>query len=468
MLRAMDATESPALTVIVPAYNNGVDLDQTLRSLTRQTLAPEQFQVVVGDDGSAEPLAPIVEAYADRLDVTCVRADRNGGRAANRNRAASRANGSVLLFIDSDSPAHPRLIERHLTFHANRQFGPGVLLGKRCEADWAGAEVLQQGKTPEPSMVSEYRDDTREPTLGVAHRQRDFCSAPWVYAFTHNASVDRASFEAVGGFDEDFVTWGCEDQELFYRIFHRHGGSPTLFEYDRAAMVYHLPHYRSWRELGKQMRDNAEYFYRKHRRYDVEILGIGSWGHVVGRITWYDQALNKGRAEGLGRAECTPASVRADIAGSRALLIGYGVSALERGAGSFTFDHDVPPGPTNYHLLGLRMPFDSDSFDVVVNLDLWRFLAPDDLGTLVAASLTVASELRLVATSPGPDSVALLPVPFIGNPGQAVEMLRPHFDLGVSHAGEVTVLTLRQQSREPARQQSREPARCSPASRPTN
>jgi glycosyltransferase involved in cell wall biosynthesis len=440
----MDIAESPELTVVIPAYNNAADLDQTLRSLTRQTLPAHRFHVVVGDDASTEPLAPTAAAYADQLDVTCVRATRNAGRAANRNLAAREAKGSVLLFVDADSPAHPGLLERHLAFHTDRGFAPGVLLGKRCEIDWAGAEAVRRGETPEPPLIGEYRDDSREPTLGVAHRQRDFRCAPWVYAFTHNASVDRASFEAVGGFDEEIVTWGGEDQELFYRIFHRYGGSPTLFEFDRAAVVYHLPHFRSWIELNRQLKLNVDYFYRKHRRYDVEIVGCpGSFGHVVGRIAWYGEALDKGRAEGLGQAALTPASVRANISGNRALLIGYGVAELVRGEGSVTFDHDAPPGPTNYHLLGLRMPFEPGSFGLVVNLDLWRFLAPDDLGAFVVESLTIAPEVCLVATKPGPDPVAFLPVPFVGDVRQVTAMLAGHFGLTVSPAGEATVLTLR-------------------------
>ena len=99
--------DRPGLSVVVPAHENASALDATLRSLTRQTLPSGDFEVVVGDDGSAVALGPVVDAYRDRLRIDYVRSERNRGRSANRNAAAARARADTLMFLDADTVAHP-------------------------------------------------------------------------------------------------------------------------------------------------------------------------------------------------------------------------------------------------------------------------------------------------------------------------------------------------------------------------
>src|SRR5262249_29446636 len=158
------------------------------------------------DDGSQPSLAPVVEPFSVRY----LRHEPNRGRAVARNRAVEAARADVILFLDSDSCAHPDLIRRHLDFHRGRNGRPGVLIGRRLEIDWAGIDVLRRGEVPDGELVAEYRGDLRDGTLGQPHARRDLARSPWLYAFTHNISVDRASVLAAGGFDQDLVHWGYE------------------------------------------------------------------------------------------------------------------------------------------------------------------------------------------------------------------------------------------------------------------
>lgn len=58
----------PEISVIIPTYNREVLLQQTLRSLARQQLAPHRFEVLVCDDGSDDGRAsrPITRTAARR------------------------------------------------------------------------------------------------------------------------------------------------------------------------------------------------------------------------------------------------------------------------------------------------------------------------------------------------------------------------------------------------------------------
>jgi glycosyltransferase involved in cell wall biosynthesis len=433
------------VSVVIPAYNNGAALDLTLDTLTRQSLPASDFDVVVADNGSDPPLAPVVDKYADRLAIRCVRHPQDRGRAANRNLGAAAARSNVLVFLDSDTPAHPDLLRRHLLFHHARDFGPGVLIARRHEIDWAAADALRRGESPPAPTVGEYRGDLRDGQLSTPHYRRDLGNAPWTYAYTHNVSMDRASFVASGGFDEAMVGWGQEDTEFFYRVFHLHGCPPDLFEFDELALSYHLPHLRSWKRLRVAAAANSEYIFGKHPRYDVELFARdwGHWGHDVGRIGWFRDTLTLCRAAGLARADRLPEAVRAGLRGRRALVAALGASGLALAAGSLTFDHDAPESDHNRHLIGYRIPAGDGTFAVLVNVDLWRFQLPEDLGRFLDSVLARAAEVVLVATAAGPDPATVLPVPFAQDLDFMEDILRAMVDVTVVRYGAVTVFTIR-------------------------
>lgn len=435
--------EDPRLSVVIPAYNNGYQLDTVLDSLTRQTLPTGHFEVVVGDDGSTDPLAPLVDRYADRLDIRCVRAEENRGRSANRNAGAAQARADVLMFLDSDTVAHPELLARHVAFHAHRQ-RPGVLLGQRYDIDWAGADALRRGEAVTAAMVDAERGDPRFEDLALAQRWQDFPRAPWILGLTHNASIDRDSFVRAGGFDEEMVRWGMEDTEFFYRVFRLHGMAPDVFELDAQAVAYHLPHFRETTNGFANM-DNMKHVMRKHPRYDVEALyAMRTFGRYLSRVRIYGDSLEACRRLGLGRPEAIPAVIREQLSRQVGLVVGFGVSELDLGAGSTTFDHDAPLSPTNSHLLGLVLQqFRAAQLDLIVSVDVWRFFLPDDLSTFLVRALRKTDQLELVATRSEVDQMAILPAPFIADLDYLAQMLRPRFKVAVTEHDRATVLSIR-------------------------
>ncbi|GAA1762447.1 glycosyltransferase family 2 protein [Luedemannella helvata] len=434
----------PRLSVIIPAYDNVALLDVTLASLTRQNLPADEFEVIVCDDGSPTPLTPAVDKYADRLTITCVRAEQNRGRSANRNAGAAQARADVLVFLDSDTVAHPDLLGHHLSFHASRSGRPGVLLGRRFDIDWVGVDALRRGEPLTEPMLDAYRGDPRDINCCLPQHLADFRRAPWLLGFSHNVSLDRATFTAVGGFDEAIVRWGLEDTELFYRVFHHHGGARDLFELSDDAAAYHLPHYRPTHALLATL-DNINYVTRKHRRYDFEAMhSPGTLGELLGRVRLYGDAIAACRHNGLGRPASLPTGIREELAANRTLAIGFGVADLALGEGSHTFDHDAPQSDTNWHLLGLMLQhFKTGQFDRIVNVDLWRFLMPEDLNLFVTKGLLKSDQIDLVATHGGPDPATVLPLPFVAGLDYVAQMLDAHFKVHTTTYDGVSVLTAR-------------------------
>jgi cellulose synthase/poly-beta-1,6-N-acetylglucosamine synthase-like glycosyltransferase/peptidoglycan/xylan/chitin deacetylase (PgdA/CDA1 family) len=100
------------VSIVVPAYNEAVNIAATLRSLVATDYP--QFEVIVVDDGSTDETAEIVR----RLALPRVRLIRqpNAGKPAALNRGIAAARGLLLVLVDADTvlqrDAVGRLVQR--------------------------------------------------------------------------------------------------------------------------------------------------------------------------------------------------------------------------------------------------------------------------------------------------------------------------------------------------------------------
>ncbi|SDS93633.1 glycosyltransferase family 2 protein [Actinoplanes derwentensis] len=433
---------TPVLSVCIPAYGNGHLLTRTLDALTRQTLPTTAFEVIVVDDGSDPPLEPVISAFLDRLPLTHLRQD-NQGRSAARNRAMAAARGRVIVFLDADQAADPGLLRAHHDFHATRGFGPAVLLGRAVTADWAAIGEISHGRTPTPAMADDNRADVRDYMLHQPHYRAGLGRAPWICAHTNNASIDRATADAVGGFDEALTTWGGEDNEFFYRVFTHHDHDPKLFGVGDDAISYDLPHFRMWPLLMAQLAGNVRHIFTKHPRYDIELFTLpGLWTTTLRRITWFEDSLTAARAHHLGRADQLPGALTDRLRGTDALVIGFGANRLHLGPGAAVFDHDAPADTRNRHLAGLAVPEPDGRYTGVVAVDLWRFLPPEDLSILVMESLRIGGRVDLVATGTPVPAADLLPLPFADDLDYLRDTVTGYLPVHLSDHGDTRVLTI--------------------------
>ena len=93
----------PKVSVVVPAYNAGKYLGETLDCLLSQTL--KGIEVVRVNDGSTDDTGEIAQRYAARETAGVsfqYIAQPNAGVSAARNRGLEAASGTYVLFLDSD------------------------------------------------------------------------------------------------------------------------------------------------------------------------------------------------------------------------------------------------------------------------------------------------------------------------------------------------------------------------------
>jgi glycosyltransferase involved in cell wall biosynthesis len=99
------STTPPLFAIVIAVYDDWSALDSCLRSVEQQIPGPE-FEVIVVDDGSAEPAHERICEWSRRLPLTIVRQSHAGISAA-RNRGIQTSRGSVLLFVDADCRIQP-------------------------------------------------------------------------------------------------------------------------------------------------------------------------------------------------------------------------------------------------------------------------------------------------------------------------------------------------------------------------
>lgn len=100
----------PKVSVIVPSYNLGKYLPETLRSVSAQTFT--DWECIVVENGSTDGSARIVQTFCE-ADPRFVMAAFTGnkGVAAARNHGLERARGQYILFLDADDLITPRYME---------------------------------------------------------------------------------------------------------------------------------------------------------------------------------------------------------------------------------------------------------------------------------------------------------------------------------------------------------------------
>lgn len=100
------------VTVVVPAYNAGKTLDETLRSVRGQT--HKNLEIIVVDDGSSDDTAAVAARHAAADPRVRLIRQANAGVAAARNTGWQAASADIVALIDSDDLWAPDKIAKQL------------------------------------------------------------------------------------------------------------------------------------------------------------------------------------------------------------------------------------------------------------------------------------------------------------------------------------------------------------------
>src|SRR5690554_1039706 len=107
-------SESPFFSVIIPCYNRGHLITETIRSVLAQT--ETDFEIIVIDDGSTDDTKNVVQSISDsRIHYYY---QENAERGAARNKGVRKSRGRYITFLDSDDrffPNHLSVVKKKLS-----------------------------------------------------------------------------------------------------------------------------------------------------------------------------------------------------------------------------------------------------------------------------------------------------------------------------------------------------------------
>jgi GT2 family glycosyltransferase len=198
---------SPAISVVVPAYNRADLTADTIDALLAQQFAPKAYEIIVIDNGSTDAgvMTAVLREKAKKARVLFVgaRIDENRGPAVARNLGVVLSSGELIAFTDNDCVPTPGWLR---ALAVGMPDGAGVAQG-RTTAD---------PKQPQP--LFNHFIETNELDGSFS---------------TSNACYRREALKQAGGFDPNCEYW--EDVDLGWRV--RRLGWEAVFVSE--ALVHH-------------------------------------------------------------------------------------------------------------------------------------------------------------------------------------------------------------------------------------
>jgi glycosyltransferase involved in cell wall biosynthesis len=211
------------ISIVIPVYNRSAHLKNTLEALNHQLdFGINEYEVIVVDDGSDENTYSNIKGvnksynlkylYLPRCSSSCVARARNFGWKV--------ASGEVIAFIDSDI-----IVKEDFLKEIQRSYSSSkdmLVVGTRLmlDRDISFEEVSSR------SIFEKYSNFMSDPEL-LEFRYKVFddysynfraIKYPWLLVFGFNMIIPKKWLEITGGYDENFMHWGQEDNELAYRL----------------------------------------------------------------------------------------------------------------------------------------------------------------------------------------------------------------------------------------------------------
>lgn len=255
------------ISAIITVRNRSEYLRKCLLSIASQSLVVDE--VVVADDGSEENIAGLLRNMSSELPyaIKYARQEFNGFRVArSRNNAALNASGELLVFYDSDIISTKDYIR---SFRDNIK--QGIFLSSYPIR-------LTQQQTERLSLIDIINCNYND----LSAKQRNKIKSQFIedkfYSIFNNfktnikrkhpklrggvAAILKEDFFEVNGYDEKFIGWGNEDDNMSKRLYCKgmNGKNPSFNEFP--LHLYHEPFHNNGmrvnKDYAKQASDNIK------------------------------------------------------------------------------------------------------------------------------------------------------------------------------------------------------------------
>jgi len=195
--KAINPTELPPVSIIVPGYNEEVTVIKTIQSLLKT--AYPSFEIIFIDDGSKDKTFELVNTAYSHHPLVQVLTKPNGGKASALNFGISHAQYDFVVCIDADTQLKDDAIYHLMTFFTDKEIG-------------AVAGTVKVGN--ENNMITRWQSIEYITSQNMDRRAFDLINSITVVPGAIGAFRKSAIFSA-GGFTYDTL---AEDCDLTMRI----------------------------------------------------------------------------------------------------------------------------------------------------------------------------------------------------------------------------------------------------------
>lgn len=264
--------ERPLVSVIIPAYNAELFIEETLKSVLAQTY--KNIEVIVVDDGSQDKTGEIVEKFCQLDQRVKLFKQANAGVAVARNTAIEIAQGEFIAPIDADDIWYPENIAKQVECFGRSPANVGVVYSWSIDID--------QNSSPTGEFRASLIEGKVYSTL-ICHN------------FTGNASstmIRHSCFTKLGGYrrkipqnDSPQIVADqnshliCEDWDLYLRI-------AEYYEY-RVVPEFLI----GYRQISNSMSSNCQGMASSYELIladnRLKHLELPNWIYRLSRSTFY-------------------------------------------------------------------------------------------------------------------------------------------------------------------------------------
>ncbi len=267
----------PYLSIVIPHYHAPEKLARLLASIGKSKHAPP-YEVIIVDDGSTTTFThPALPAGRQLTKPHVIRLLKNHGPAVARNRGVDAARGMFIVFLDCDVEVFPDTLAQIAKIYKD---DPDVVA-------LTGVWVKEQKTRAFFPNFKALRD------WSYWIHERDASGYYFLFS-TRIASIKKAVFQRLGGFDETYPAPLVEDIELTYRIARRYA---IIF----APKVRVRHEFEGFWPVAKKYFWRTYYWtklYSERKKFDpvattvreslTAITGVGALGAIVlGMLTFF-------------------------------------------------------------------------------------------------------------------------------------------------------------------------------------
>lgn len=230
---------TPLVSIIIPCYNQGIFLGDTLESVISQTY--KNWECIIVNDGSTDNTEVVAMKYTKTDNRFKYIYQENKGLSATRNKGIGYSSGKYILPLDSDDKIGSSYIEKSVGILENN---PNIEI-VYCDAELFG---LSNGKWNLPEF-------SLEKMLG---ENCIFCSA----------FFRRETYDIVGGYKTN-MKYGFEDWDFWLSIIEKkkkdciiHKINEVLFYYRiRKKSMLNSMNFERLYKMRKQIWENHKELY---------------------------------------------------------------------------------------------------------------------------------------------------------------------------------------------------------------